>query len=422
MNWKTTKSVLLATGLLFLFQFQLMAQGNLMIVGGGLESDNKQVFEEIIRLSGGADQAVISVIPAASGVAAQTFEYFKYSLLRHGMKAENIHLIPIALVDDDSTTNVNEAEWAANATNLELAEKVRSSNCIWFSGGDQLRIIQSLVLADGSYSPVLEAVWEVYNAGGLIGGTSAGAAIMSDPMIGSGTSMGALRYGAQVSNRGEDLPDAKGVLLTQGLGFFSPGIVDQHFHARARIGRLITAMNYTQQSLAFGIDENTALVYYGREYMLKVAGAAGVTILDAANASFGKAGGFDATTGLTVHYLQSGDAFLLVGRMVVPAADKNILNGRVSDDEESHFSGGIFASEEENFPVLLTEKLMRNQDLENVKSLNFFDDSHAFLITLSKQVESKAFYKRNEDRSTDYTVVGVRLDIAPVAIDIQPLK
>ena len=37
---------LLATGLLFLFQFQLLAQGNLMIVGGGLESDNKEVFEE----------------------------------------------------------------------------------------------------------------------------------------------------------------------------------------------------------------------------------------------------------------------------------------------------------------------------------------------------------------------------------------
>jgi cyanophycinase len=422
MNPKTSLLVLFATGLMLLFQSQLLAQGNLMIVGGGLESDNKEVFEEIIRLSGGSDKAVISVIPAASGVAAQTFEYFKLSLLRHGMKAENIHLIPIALVDDDSTTDVNEATWAANATNLELAEKVRNSNCIWFSGGDQLRIIQSLIMPDGSPSPVLEAVWEVYNAGGLIGGTSAGAAIMSDPMIGSGTSMGALRYGAQVSNRGEDNPDAKGVLLTQGLGFFSPGIVDQHFHARARIGRLITAMNYTQQSLAFGIDENTALVYYGREFMLKVAGAAGVTVLDATNARFGKAAGFDTTKGLLVHYLQSGDAYLMIGRLVVPAADKNILNERASDGEESNFSGGVFASEEDNFPVLLTEKLMRNKNIENVKSLNFFDDSHAFLLTLSKQPESKAFFKRNEDRSISYTVVGVRLDIAPVALVIQPMK
>ncbi|PKP53890.1 MAG: cyanophycinase [Bacteroidetes bacterium HGW-Bacteroidetes-1] len=398
----------------------IQSQGNLMIVGGGLENDNTDIFDELVRLSGGTEKAVVSVIPAASGVAAQSFTYFRLALMHYGIKPENIHLIPVAMVDDDSTKLVNEAEWINNGNDLNLAEIVKSSTCVWFSGGDQLRIAKTLLRSDGSRTPVLEAVWEVYESGGLIGGTSAGAAIMSNPMIGSGTSMGALLNGVATSNAGEDLPNHEGVLLTTGLGFFTFGMVDQHFHARARIGRLIAAMLHTKQQIAFGIDENTALVYYGKENLMKVAGTDGVTILNASNAKINKNNSNYSTENLRIHYLESGDTFLLLTNEVIPAEGKRLTNGHEYYNNTNPFPGGMFSTGNTGFHSLITKYLMDNRGLDHVESLNFTDRENAFLISLSKNGDSKSYMKENDSGKDSYTIIDVKMDIKPVHILIDP--
>lgn len=398
----------------------IQSQGNLMIVGGGLENNNTDIFDELVRLSGGTEKAVVSVIPAASGVAAQTFAYFRSELIHFGIKPENIHLIPVAMVDDDSTTLVNEAEWINNGYNLQLAEIVKNSTCVWFSGGDQLRIAKTLLRSDGSRTPVLEAVWEVYESGGLIGGTSAGAAIMSNPMIGSGTSMGALVNGVATSNAGEDLPNHEGVLLTTGLGFFTYGMVDQHFHARARIGRLIAAMLHTKQQIAFGIDENTALVYYGKENLMKVAGTAGVTILNASNAKINKTNSNYNTENLRIHYLENGDTFLLLTNEVIPAEGKRLIIGDEYYNNTNPFPGGMFSTGNTGFHSLITKYLMDNRGLDHVESLNFTDRENAFLISLSKNGDSKGYMKENDSGKDSYTIIDVKMDIKPVHILIDP--
>ena len=93
---------------------QNLPKGNLVIVGGGLEDNNNEVYEQMIRFAGGNEKASFAVIPSASGVAVQSFVSFKKALISYGVNPLNIHLIPIAMVDDDSTTTTDESKWSTN--------------------------------------------------------------------------------------------------------------------------------------------------------------------------------------------------------------------------------------------------------------------------------------------------------------------
>ena len=70
---------------------QAPANGNLVIVGGGLEADNKSVFQQLISLAGGAEKATIGVLPSASGTPMQSYIYFRNILISYGVKPENIN-------------------------------------------------------------------------------------------------------------------------------------------------------------------------------------------------------------------------------------------------------------------------------------------------------------------------------------------
>jgi len=401
---------------------QDMPQGNLVIVGGGLEHDNKSVFTQLIDLAGGPEKAVFSVIPSASGVATQTYVYFSKVLISYGVKSENIHLIPIAMADDDSTTDVNESSWSNNGNDLKLAEIVRKSSCVWFSGGDQMRTMKTLMKPDGSKTPVLEAVWDVFRSGGVVGGTSAGAAIMSEPMIGAGNSMGALKHGVVTDYKGDDFPESDGVLLTHGLGFFPLGMVDQHFNARARLARLILVMMHEKKilNLGFGVDENTALIYIGKKKILKVAGAAGVTIVNTANATISYVQNLPQVENVMISYLDEGDVYDINTKTIIPAEGKKSTIGHEYYTNANMLQSGMFSGSVTNFLSLVTVSLIDNKAVDKVQNINFADKETGFLVTFSKTPESKGFYTDKPDDK--YTVTDIRMDIAPVKISVTPLK
>jgi cyanophycinase len=77
--------------------------------------------------------------------------------------------------------------------------------------------------------------------GGVIGGTSAGASAMSRLMIVGGNPL------AQV-----------GV----GFGLLPEVVIDQHFHNRNRLPRLLGILNQHPEYLGLGIDEETAVVIH----------------------------------------------------------------------------------------------------------------------------------------------------------------
>ncbi|MFZ4520055.1 MAG: cyanophycinase [Bacteroidales bacterium] len=403
---------------------QTQSKGNLVIVGGGLEANNKSVFNQMIALAGGADKAVFAVIPSAGGAPMQSFVYFRSELIAYGVKPGNIHLIPVAMIDDDSTKDVNESEWKNNGNDPGLARQVRKCSAVWFTGGDQLRIMKTLLKPDGSKTPVLEAVWEVFDKGGIVGGTSAGAAIMSEAMLCGGNSIGALTHGVIPDFAGDDFPEANGVLMSRGLGFFPLGIVDQHFNKRARIGRLVVAVMSEKPrfNVGFGIDENTSLIFLGSQNLVKVAGAAGVTIINASEAKISYLQNLPKIENLQVSYLDEGDTYSVSTGIVTPAADKKPTRGREYYKVQNPGQAGILSGYSNSFLDLITVNLMDNKNSDTIRNLSFYDLHAGFQVILCKTPLSTGYYCDRSSEGDKYTVTGIRMDIIPVQIDVTPLN
>ncbi len=417
---------LLLAGMLLFFpaMSQTPPKGNLVIVGGGLEDDNKSIYEQLIAYAGGFEKGTFAVIPSASGVPVQSYVSFRNILISYGVHPDHIHLISIAMMDDDSTADVNESEWKDNGDDHVLAAVVRQCSAVWFSGGDQSRTVKTLVRPDGSKTAVLEAVWDVYRSGGAVGGTSAGAAIMSENMIGGGNSLAALTIGVIKDYQGNDFPDGGGLLMLNGLGFFPHGIIDQHFGARARFGRLAVALMDETYGCArgFGVDENTALIYESSENRIKVAGAGGVTIMDRTGARITYRQGLPCIGNLSVSYLEEGDTYDCLTGKIVPADGKKPTRGNEYNDIPHPGQTGILSGNSGTLRDLLTINLMDNKGSDTVRNVTFFDDSSGFQVTLSKNPESAGFYTEQPYGTERYTVANVRMDITPVRISIVPLN
>ena len=147
---------------------------------------------------------------------------------------------------------------------------------IWFGGGDQVRLADVL-----RGTPTLAAPSGRDSvAGAVVGGTSAGAAVLSTPMItGDERRPGGDRPPSDSSDNWLTI-DRDDVITAEGFGFISNAIVDQHFVRRKRHNRLLSLVLESPQRLGVGIDESTALVI-GPDGMWRVLGASVVVIYDA---------------------------------------------------------------------------------------------------------------------------------------------
>lgn len=176
---------------------------------------------------------------------------------------------------------------------------------VFFSGGDQLRITSQM-----GDTPLEARVHQIFAAGGVIAGTSAGASVMSETMLVRGSSSESHRIG--------DLH------MAPGLGLIRDVMIDQHFGERGRIGRLLGAVAHNPRMLGIGIDEDTAIVVQGRSF--RVIGAGAVYVLDGAGVTHSNIadGGQDRALSLTdvrLHVLAHGDSFNLSTRRPNHAPD-----------------------------------------------------------------------------------------------------
>lgn len=284
-----------------------MPAGFLIIAGGALAAHEDEVFARFILRSGGAAKR-FAILPAATAEPERAVARARAALARLGVETERV-----------AALEVSEAKpgWERGAWAPHTLEALRSADGLWISGGDQNAVMRLLLGPDGSESPLLSLMRERLALGTAIGGTSAGAAVMSDPMIGGGTSFGAL-----------SLPKAEGPGATEidralwtcpGLGFYPFAIVDQHFDARARLGRLIRAVldDPRGRRLGVGVAEDSALDADAADGGFEVIGAAGAYVVDAAEAyeetradARGEppaAAGRAAIRGVRLHYLLPGD-------------------------------------------------------------------------------------------------------------------
>lgn len=292
---------------LLLAAAEAQGQGRLVIAGGGVSRDNAQLYQAV--LEGRHGDGPICVIPTASADlegARGSMESSVATFDRHGGPgtAVGLHM------------SVDNPETAADPA---IVDRIRQCSGFYFTGGVQSRTIR-VFRPDGRDTPALEALMQRFREGALVGGSSAGAAIMSDPMIAGGSTTTALARGVRRERAEDDEDDdgsAGGVSITRGIGFLPSAIVDQHFLARGRIGRLIAAvLGLDEFDVGFGVDEDTGLVVDG--HVARAAGASGVVIVDARGA---ERDGRSARN-VVVHLLAVGDSYDIETGRFTTGADK----------------------------------------------------------------------------------------------------
>ena len=254
----------------------LMAKsGTLVIVGGGLSPDNADIHRAFIDEAKGG---TIAIIPSASGEPQASLDTFAANLVQHGVDRARIIEVHLAEVDDPATT-LDEAAWAANAGRADEIAKISSASAIWFTGGDQARTLR-LLMNNGKDSPMLTAIRKRLAAGAVIGGTSAGAAIMGTGMIICGDPR---RANEAISSDPADCAAPEGrsepLVLGRGLGLLPGHVADQHFGQRSRLPRLLRAMA-CGAGQGIGIDEDTALVVDLASRRASVLGSGRVTVVE----------------------------------------------------------------------------------------------------------------------------------------------
>jgi cyanophycinase len=267
-------------------------KGSLVIVGGG--SRDEAMMRRFIELAGGPGRARIAVLPMASEEPEAAGAEVVAELDSLGADAF-VYLVNHAQADSAATVH-----------------RLDSATGIWFGGGDQQHLTAAIA---GTAS--LRAIQARYQAGAVVGGTSAGAAIMSDSMItgdqtppGDTTGYYGDEYPAVARRRIEVVP---------GLGFLHGAIVDQHFLRRERHNRLLSAVLERPSLIGVGIDESTA-IEVSPDGHWHVLGESDVMVYDARRSRLAPASSPLGATDIRVHLLPPGSDYdPASGRARLPA-------------------------------------------------------------------------------------------------------
>lgn len=401
--------------------------GRLVIAGGAVRADNAVLFDAFLKGVRQDPDSRVAVITAASASPVESANRIVETLSSYGVDPQRIDHVRLAVRDDASTAGVDESQWAGNAESAEEIAKVAAANAVWFAGGDQSRYTTTLIDDNGNATAMLEQLHARLSECATFGGTSAGAAIMSDPMITGGGTMGAL-LGAVAASDSDDYDegDVMEPLSTgTGLGFFPSGIVDQHFGERARLGRLSVALERMpkERRLGFGIDENTALVADLGSGKLEVLGTGSVTVLDGRLASWFRIDDRPAVDNLRVTVLSPGDRLNITTGELKPAAYLSPTVGKEYSDH-TPVSGGGLALPRGSLSDTIGSQLLDNAGADRADFLSFVIDEQkestiAGVRYRFEQTDESAGYWGREPRGRErYSVQNVGFSIRPVRLRI----
>lgn len=276
----------------------------LMIVGGAL-SDTSPIWTRTIEEGGGVSGIRFLVVTAALTASAGNFSYYQDLLHRvYGVSLDHIQQARIGDIDDPNTKFEDESTYKENGDSDAEVAKVRDwATVVWFAGGDQAHILSTFTKPDGTDRKVTAAIRQKLAAGKLlVAGTSAGAAVMSDPMIGEGDPYKSFLYSPlytkfypTVEPDGGFNPE-NAVLLNKGLGFLTSKyhvLIDTHWFQRSRFARQVRALDFisgagaldTSMKLGLGVGENSALLVDMNEGVAEVVGDVDSSMVGVVNMS-----------------------------------------------------------------------------------------------------------------------------------------
>lgn len=259
--------------------------GLVMAIGGAEDKVRERlILRRFVEACGGPDANIV-VLATASEVP-ETGE--RYADLFYAMDANVVEVLRIRTRED------------ALDAGREVFDALEVATGFFMTGGSQLRISSAL-----GGTTLAATLRRRHLEGMVVGGTSAGAAVLSKHMISMGESGGT--------------PRRRLVQMAQGLGFTPDLVVDQHFRRRDRMGRLLTALSYNPEPLGVGVDEDTAALIEP-DGVMTVMGSGAVTVVDASGLRFTDSHSIQrgqpvAMLGLKVDFLTPGCRYDLKRRV-----------------------------------------------------------------------------------------------------------
>ncbi len=375
--------------------------GTAIVIGGALKSDNDVVWERIVEEAGGPG-ARIAVFATAAANPERSAGLIVATLNRHGANAEAIPVAP----------RLKDVDLQAQLDNPALIAKVAASKAVFFSGGAQEFIVDTLQ-PGGQPTAMLKAIWQVFDGGGVVAGTSAGAAIMSRMMFRDAQDNLQILKGQWRERQEYD----------RGLGFVGPELfIDQHFLKRGRIGRMLPAMRSLGFKTGLGVEENTAAVVKGSQ--VEIVGARGALLVDLSEAtSDAKVPAFNLR-GAVISYLDRGDRHDLKTGVTTPAPHK--LREAKIDPTASDYKP--YLRHDQYFLDILADSAivtamaqLLDSPFPEVRGLAYrakprsgdLSPDLGFEFRLSKGPGMVGWFS-GALGGEDYTVLKVRLDVTPV--------
>jgi len=197
-----------------------------MIVGGGAVTPD--IRRRFVELAGGPEARIVLIPGSSPGPEG------KQELLSPWRSSGVASIVVLSAMN------------RAIADDPEFCKPLQQATGVWFGGGYQALLAERYV-----DTAVQSCLHELLARNGVVGGCSAGAALLSRVMI----------------REGDTTP-----VEAQGLDLLSNAIIDQHFLARNRLWRLEQMLEAHPDLIGLGVDEATALVIELRPWKLSVVG------------------------------------------------------------------------------------------------------------------------------------------------------
>lgn len=261
------------------FSQQINSKGKLFIIGGGARPTS--MVDRIIIESGLDKGGYGIILPMSSAEPDSAVYYAKGQFTKQGIKK----VYGLQFAKDEKLTKVK-------------LDSIRNAKLIYISGGDQNRFMEIVGGTD-----IEKSIHQAFENGSLVGGTSAGAAVMSKIMI-TGAELKHPDYASTFKNI-----EADNIETAQGLGMVTNVIIDQHFVKRSRYNRLISAIIEFPEMTGIGIDESTALLIKGNA--VEVVGESQVIVLKNTEHSKDEYNNKLGAKGITMNIYLPGETFTL---------------------------------------------------------------------------------------------------------------
>ncbi len=263
-------------------------KGYLVLIGGAEDrKGEKVVLKRTVNINNAQN---IAVIPSATNYPKECGEDYYYAFRDLGV----------------STVNILDIRQKDEADRADYLEMVAQADLIFFTGGDQVKLVRTL-----NQTRIIELIRNRFHAGVTIAGTSAGAAAASNPLIYDGDTQGLIKGAV---NDGE------------GFGFIKNITIDTHFVARGRIGRLTQFLISQNVNKGIGIGENTAIII-APDNTFEIVGTGIVSVVDITDVNYTNFEHIEENERLSVNgikagFLQNG-CFFDINKWEVICQDKN---------------------------------------------------------------------------------------------------